>query len=556
MNTELAKTCLTELLAKGVSEFIVCAGARNAPFVELLYHNSELLVYSFFEERSAAFFALGRIANTQRPVAVITTSGTAVAELLPATIEAFYNQKPLVLLTADRPKHYRGTGSPQSIEQSFLLKEYTESTLDADQIQDLAKIQNWQGAGPLHINLCFKEPLIDSSNLKLKPKKEPQKTLNQKIPAHSPEVGLRLLQSIEQQGLKKPLFIISHLENWEKRIVYDFLNTHQVMFYLEAHHEGNNHFLKKALGRRLWVDTSLAYALKKVDHIVRIGGVPTLKLWRQLEKDFSHLPVISLTRSGFSGLARNSTTIKTNDKSLAFLLPRLYSKANHLTALSSLLPILELDKKMAQIKQKLFKKYPLAEPSWYYAIEKCGLSLPLYVGNSLPVRLFDFAKLPQKTSSHQEQANNLKKGKQKLSEVFLNRGANGIDGQLSTYYGWAPKTTSYAILGDLTTLYDLAAPWALKQRKLKNTHLIVMNNQGGQIFKRMFYGNPLYLNSHQLSFGDWSKMWKLSYRKWQNMQRLPTSIKDWPEVCEIIPDNKQTRLFWQQWDKACKEQYS
>src|SRR5207302_8310667 len=99
-------------------------------------------IYSFVDERSAAFFALGRAKLTGRPAAVVTTSGTAVAELLPAAIEAHYSGTPLILITADRPARYRGTGSPQSIEQEEIFGVYARGSVT-------------------HINIEFDEPLID-----------------------------------------------------------------------------------------------------------------------------------------------------------------------------------------------------------------------------------------------------------------------------------------------------------------------------------------------------------------------------------------------------------
>src|SRR6185312_16012112 len=115
-NIVLARDILRELWSVGVREIVLCAGARNAPFVASLSGETSFCVHPFFEERSGAFFALGTILSTGRPVAVITTSGTAAAELLPAAIEADYQGLPLVLVTADRPRRYRGSGAPQTIE--------------------------------------------------------------------------------------------------------------------------------------------------------------------------------------------------------------------------------------------------------------------------------------------------------------------------------------------------------------------------------------------------------------------------------------------------------
>ena len=87
------------------------------PFISLLKQEKTLTTYYFNDERCAAFFALGRSRQSMRPVAVVVTSGTAVAHLLPATMESYYTSVPLVLITTDRPRRFRGTNAPQSCEQ-------------------------------------------------------------------------------------------------------------------------------------------------------------------------------------------------------------------------------------------------------------------------------------------------------------------------------------------------------------------------------------------------------------------------------------------------------
>jgi len=116
----------------------VCSGSRNAPLLAVL-SKSDLKLWTFVDERSAAFFALGRMKLTGAPVAVVTTSGTAAAELLPALVEAHYSGLPLFVITADRPARFRGTGAPQAIEQLDLFGVY----------------------GARHLNVEFDEPLID-----------------------------------------------------------------------------------------------------------------------------------------------------------------------------------------------------------------------------------------------------------------------------------------------------------------------------------------------------------------------------------------------------------
>jgi 2-succinyl-5-enolpyruvyl-6-hydroxy-3-cyclohexene-1-carboxylate synthase len=143
-NLEIARRIIDDVRALGVADFCVCSGSRNAPLIAVIER-----AYSFVDERSAAFFAVGRARRDDRPVAVITTSGTAAAELLPAAIEAYYSGTPIVLITADRPARYRRTGAPQAIEQESLFGVYAARSIEA-----------WNRRMPLHINVEFDEPLL------------------------------------------------------------------------------------------------------------------------------------------------------------------------------------------------------------------------------------------------------------------------------------------------------------------------------------------------------------------------------------------------------------
>ena len=154
-NIERARRLVEQVRELGTSDFCTCAGSRNSPLLAVIglpgYRVAGLPgLFSFVDERSAAFFALGRIKQHSNPVAVVTTSGTAVAELLPAVIEAHYSGLPLVLITADRPSRYRGSGAPQAIEQIGIFGSYAATSPDG-----------WDRVGPLHINIEFDEPLID-----------------------------------------------------------------------------------------------------------------------------------------------------------------------------------------------------------------------------------------------------------------------------------------------------------------------------------------------------------------------------------------------------------
>jgi len=159
MNMLLANGIINQLKLLSICDIAICPGGRNIPLLSLLDKVQSFNKFYWYEERSAAFFALGKSRVTEYPVAVVTTSGTAAGELLPSAMEAYYSGVPLLLITADRPKRFRGTGSPQSAEQVGLFGPYVTycEDLALDQQCDLTK---WDQKGPAHINVSFEEPLI------------------------------------------------------------------------------------------------------------------------------------------------------------------------------------------------------------------------------------------------------------------------------------------------------------------------------------------------------------------------------------------------------------
>jgi 2-succinyl-5-enolpyruvyl-6-hydroxy-3-cyclohexene-1-carboxylate synthase len=149
-NVDTARRLIEAVRKTGSEEFCLCGGSRNAPLIVAVAEREDVRVFSFVDERSAAFFALGRMKLHGQPVSVVTTSGTAAAELLPAAVEAHYSGLPLILITADRPARFRGTAAPQSIEQIGLFGPYADTELDA-----------WSRRRPLHLNVELDEPLLD-----------------------------------------------------------------------------------------------------------------------------------------------------------------------------------------------------------------------------------------------------------------------------------------------------------------------------------------------------------------------------------------------------------
>lgn len=159
MNRKLAQHVIDEIIKANITEVCVCPSKRNAPLVALLVDFKALKTYFWPEERSAAFFALGRSRRLEQGVAVITTSGSAAGELLPAAMEAHYAGVPLLLITADRPRSFRGTGAPQTAEQVGLFGVYAGYACDLEG-EERFNLQEWDQKRPAHVNVCFSEPLL------------------------------------------------------------------------------------------------------------------------------------------------------------------------------------------------------------------------------------------------------------------------------------------------------------------------------------------------------------------------------------------------------------
>ncbi|KYG67465.1 2-succinyl-5-enolpyruvyl-6-hydroxy-3-cyclohexene-1-carboxylate synthase [Bdellovibrio bacteriovorus] len=521
-NMELAGKVVQELVNSGVREFVLCAGARNSPLVHVLDENKNLKVYSFFEERSAAFFALGRIASTRRPVAIITTSGTAVAELLPAAVEGTYSSLPLIMVTADRPKQYRGTGAPQTIEQVGIFSYYNEVALDVDAENSHISFKSLSWKKPIHVNICFEEPLIDGPIPKIDVPSISERT---RLPGQLPLGTLKEME--EFLNSHNPLVIVGILPEKAYGTVLEFLKQYKAPVYCEGISSLRGHPDIKDIEIRSGEKMiHRILASKTCDSILRIGGVPTARVWRDLEDKYKEIPVFSVSFNHYSGLSRSTQQCNSLD-----LLSQVEFAYNHRENVKVNIE----DASRAEHIRSLLRKYPQSEQGLIFSLSRKMHRGSLYLGNSLPIREWD------SSSSHDAIP----------VRVAANRGANGIDGQLSTFLGWAhPETENWCLVGDLTAMYDLSSLWVTSQLDAKKFRIVVINNGGGQIFSRMF-NKEIFINKHQISFESWAKMWNWSYEKWHNIPE-ESKLSDL-QIIELIPDAQQTHEFWKEYESLWKE---
>jgi 2-succinyl-5-enolpyruvyl-6-hydroxy-3-cyclohexene-1-carboxylate synthase len=510
---EVVKSCLKA----GVGEFVVCAGARNAALLEALARAEAaglVRVWRHFEERSAGFFALGRTMETSQPCAVITTSGTAAAELLPAIIEAHYQARPLVAITADRPAAFRSSGAPQTIEQPGIFGNHAWQ----------GTIEDWQGTGPLHLNVELEEAFeADAENFR-------GDSVAEFVPAKDKLNVAALARWLREDHYKGIVVMVGGLEPDEREDVFHFCRDLGAPLVAEA-----TSGLREALEGLAIHDADRVLKARPPGKILRLGEVPSGRFWRDLE-NLPGTSIWSVCRHGLPGLARESGVVR---GPLNRVLPALGQIE---TAEDALDYLLGAARRASRI-DELLEIYPDSEPALLRTLSNyASIGGGLFLGNSMPIREWNlFAQWARPVPS-----------------VRANRGANGIDGQVSTWLGWsADVSETWAVVGDLTALYDLAAPFVLEQIQCEGRVLTVINNGGGKIFERLPRLQSMspraaewMTNPQTADLSGLATLWNMDHlriRTVDDFDQFTASKKTL--LLEIVPVAEQTAAFWAAWDR-------
>jgi 2-succinyl-5-enolpyruvyl-6-hydroxy-3-cyclohexene-1-carboxylate synthase len=518
-NQALAAAVVARLRVAGVRTFCLCPGGRNAPLVEVLeaLPRESAEVLSFFDERSAGFFASGRARRDGRPVAIVTTSGTAAAELLPAMIEAYYSAVPIVAVTADRPRAYRRSGSPQTIEQVDLFGVYATVSIDVEdpcEVRELAFL-----SGPAHVNVCFSEPLLAGWQTDDGPAEDLGRTWEAagRVPSAKREDDAWAAANDLVAGARQPLVIAGGLHDAaDCREVLAFCRALGAPVVAEA-----SSGIRSALGPLLLrvgdAAVQRGFDGHVFDAVIRIGDVPSFRVWRDLDLSLPQ-PVVSISRTPWRGLTRGVHVQVPSGQSLLSWC-RLPSEHGFSRA-----QLFEWDRRVSDATDRLLASHPESEPS---LVRRLSETIPVgsfvYLGNSQPIREWNqFATLADRGFVFGE-----------------NRGANGIDGQVASFLGWARgDAENWAVVGDLTALYDLSALWALRHLGAVRLRIVVINNGGGLIFKRMFR-NERFQNRHATGFEAWASMWGADYHLGMPARPLGPAA-----VIELRPVEAQTDALW------------
>lgn len=453
----------------GILDVVISPGSRNAP---LAIHFSELddfNCYSIVDERSAAFVGMGMAMSEKKPVAITCTSGSAAANYYPAVTEAFYQNVPLLILTADRPTDYVDLFDGQTIRQNHLFQQhsYGDFQLLEDSKENAENINSeiikkaielcFEKQGPVHINIPLEEPLYDLvSELPTFPVVE--KTIKKKeyeLPSNliaDWNTSRRILILVGTRGYSP------ELENQLTQLV----KNHTVVVLSEAN--SNLHYEKffRHIDRYITSFTELDYKIFAPDLLITVGQNVVSKRVKEFlrkahPKQHWHLDETWQPDTYFS------LTQKIEAK------PELF--------FSKLLNFINLEPKPYYnlwdvLRDKKDPKHQaflnLAEYSDFYFFNKASQSIPenysIHFSNSSAIRyaqLFEFGK----------------------NKIYCNRGTSGIDGSTSTAMGFAIKNTNPTLLitGDLSFFYDVNGLW--NQYIPPFTRIMIFNNGEGNIFK-------------------------------------------------------------------------
>ncbi len=529
LNSLWADLLVEELVRQGCSFFCISPGSRSTPLTLAVARNSRAQSELFYDERAAAYFALGYARATGKPAALICTSGTAAANYLPAVIEASVDFVPMLVLTADRPPELRHTGANQTIDQIKLYGDHVRWFFDmpcpderiAPEVVlttvDQAVFRSQSPTpGPVHLNCPFREPLAP-----LQPEERDWDAYLSSIASWQNHLQPYTTHSAAPLALSGGVIdeLAEKLHHTQKGLIV----AGQLGLPEEAEAIVR---LADKLRWPLAADVGSGLRLeRRTDRLIPYFDLLLLSetLWREVAPDVILLLGKRVVSKRFlQMLARHRNTELIHVAPVAARLDPEHRVSRRiqtdvaefcLALTGAVKPtrneaywaaLRSRSDRVAQVLQQEFRdEQPVSEPG---VLRRLSRALPegsgLFLANSMPIRDMDmFGDAIARDV-----------------RIAVNRGASGIDGNLATACGFAHGLgrLTTAVLGDLALIHDLNSLWLMKNSPVPVV-LIVLNNQGGGIFSFLpvhavrehferFFGTP-----HDLTFGRIAEAFKLAY---------------------------------------------
>ncbi|MEZ4792280.1 MAG: thiamine pyrophosphate-binding protein [Gelidibacter sp.] len=572
----LAQTVVQLFKAKNIKHIVISPGSRNAPLTIGFTNDPFFKCYSIVDERSAGFFALGIAQQLQQPTAVVCTSGSALLNYYPAISEAFYSDIPLVVLSADRPKHLVGIGDGQTINQknvfvnhilySASLKLDLKDELNLSEQEELPifknledKLERFLGlqddiqshneeeintalnlavhkSGPVHINVPFDEPLYELTD-KLIVKPQVQKFVEKDKKKIEKVILEECLVDWNESTRKMILVGANHPHHLDEKWVDELSNDNSVLVFTETISNIHNEEFFPSIDKIIAPLTDEEFKKLQPDILITFGGLIVSKKIKAFLRKYQpkhHWHIDKKTANDtFFVLEKHIET--TPNHFFSEFLPKIthviksdYQKTWRPVKLKRQLKHLEYLRDVAFSDLKVFD----------VLLESLPQNSILQLGNSSAVRYAQLFDLDP------------------TIEVFCNRGTSGIDGSTSTAVGCAAVNEKQTIFitGDLSFIYDSNGLW--NNYIPKNFRTIIINNQGGGIF-RILPGHKntenfdtFFETKHDLTSEHLAKMYGFEYDKASNEDELSEVLKDFfgksvkPRILEIFtPRTKNDEIL-------------
>jgi 2-succinyl-5-enolpyruvyl-6-hydroxy-3-cyclohexene-1-carboxylate synthase len=488
LNTLWASILAETLSRCGLTTTIVCPGSRSAPLAVAFAQHPHIEAIPVLDERSASFFALGIAKRTHKPVVIVCTSGTAGANFYPAVIEARESRVPLLILTADRPPEMRDCNSGQTIDQQKLFGQYvkhyselaTPSVARLDYLrQTIAQAYHqalYPTPGAVHLNLPLRDPLAPISQPEIAALAETfPEDFFQHLSSQSPINSSWDIPAAwyDRQGIiiagvaapTNPEFYVSQIAKLSRTLGYPVLA--EGLSPLRNYANLQTHLITTY--DKILRTPALAKTLQP-EIVIRIGEMPTSKVLREWltkcqpqtwiisESSRSIDPLHGRSQQIFATIADLKVPLKKGDLGGLPLPPptdyrQTWSIAEQKTRYT-------IDQTLNATSQLLESKV-----AWLLS-QTLPQNSQIFISNSMPVRDVEYFWQPNDRHIH----------------PFFNRGANGIDGTLSTALGVAHHGQPTVLLtGDLALLHDTNG-FLIRQYFQGSLTIVLINNNGGGIF--------------------------------------------------------------------------
>ncbi|MFA5262791.1 MAG: 2-succinyl-5-enolpyruvyl-6-hydroxy-3-cyclohexene-1-carboxylic-acid synthase [Opitutaceae bacterium] len=487
-NTLWCSVMVETLVRRGLTCAVTSPGSRCTALTTAFARHSEVESIPVLDERSAAFFALGIAKRQRRPVALVCTSGTAAANYMPAIVEAKESGVPLIVLTADRPPEMRACSSGQTIDQQKLYGDfvtfYHEFAIPEPDIallrylrQTVARAYDrslFPVSGPVHLNCPFRDPLHPAPEEgieSLREGLEAESFWRHLLEAKTPEIRLGSWPlPLVERGIIIAGPCVSPTDEYVKEVcaVARRLGWPILADALSPlrHHASSAPALV-AHYDSLLRSPALAQRLKP-EAVLILEGLPTSRILRGWLDGMAGVPMLLLSESAENRDAQHGSTLQTHGslESVAALLgdmdaPRTAYASDWVSADCAAHVF------FGQVLTSMDEPFEL-KAAWLLS-RNLPERTPVIVASSMPVR--DIEEVWEAQS--------------RGYEVYANRGANGIDGTISTAMGIAHRNRPAVLLtGDLSLLHDTNG-FLLLSRLCGSLTIVLINNDGGGIFEHL-----------------------------------------------------------------------